>query len=274
MSDGYVRTWNCELAKGVVALVHGLGEFCDRYDAAAQTFVQHGYAVIGIDLPGHGRTPGRSGHIDRFGDFLDAVDDVVTQAHTAYPDLPVILFGHSMGGLIVIRYLQTRTVPASIQAVILSSPSIQLVRRVPSLLRIFLRGMSRIWPTFLQATGIAPEHVSRASEVQDFYKSNNLVLHKVSMRLLAEFFAAMDEVVGATAVSIRCPILVTQAGQDRVVAAAATQSFYEQIRAPGKRFILYPDCYHELLNEPERDQIITDMTTWLEEQTLTGSALM
>lgn len=268
MGDLYLRRWECERAKAVIAVVHGLGEFTDRYDSTAQILAQHGYAVVGVDLPGHGRTPGRRGHVKRFEDFLDAVDCVVTEAHTAYPQLPVILFGHSMGGLIVARYLQTRPLPESIHAVILSSPSIQLVRQIPSALRTFLRTISRLAPTSLQSTGISPEDVSRSPEVRSFYGSNRLVLHKVSMRMLAEFLKAMDEVVLPGKLSIGCPIFVAQAGQDKLVSADATRAFFAQIESPSKRFELYPDCYHELLNEPEHDQIIADVTTWLQEQKL------
>lgn len=262
LSEAFHQHWAHENPRAVIALVHGLGEFCLRYDWAAKKFVDHGYAVVSRDLPGHGPNAHPRGHIDKFDEFLDALDDILDRAQTRYPGKPVILFGHSMGGLIIVRYTQTRPLPEYVKAVVLSSPSLQTSIPVSLTTVKFTRMLARVWPTFQQSSRIAPEAVSRSEEVRDFYRSNKDILHKMSIKFLLEFLDAMDaSTVASTQTQV--PVLTMQAGQDKLVSIEATTRFHETLNAPDKTFKLYPPCHHELLNEPEREEILSDIVTWL-----------
>lgn len=265
MSSSFFRDWLCESPQAVLILMHGLGEYSERYDWAAEEFRRSGYAVFSGDLPGHGESTGRRGHIQRFDDFLDVVDEQCQRAEQKYPGVPIVLFGHSMGGLIVIRYLQTRYRPGSVpklHAVLLSSPSLQTTVQVsPALMRV-VRTMSRVSPTLLQSTRIQPEDVCRSAEIREVYARDQRILHKVTVRFLDEFFRAMDAAVAAP-VSVEVPVLLCQAGSDRLVSAEVNKRFMERLNAPQKRYKVYPTCYHELLNEPERETVLTDMMDWL-----------
>jgi len=263
MSNWYIRRWDCANPKAVILLVHGLGEFVDRYDWAASQFTARGFAVIAADLPGHGKTPGRRGHIRRFQDLFTAIEAEVEVANDNYPHQPLVFLGHSMGGLAVVRYFQTQTVPENTVAVILSSPCLQFAFPVKPSQERMMRTFSRIWPTLLQPTNIRPEDVTRNPEIQAVYRTHPLILHKVSVRLLNEFYDAMAlSRVDETPCAV--PVFLAQAGQDKLASPAANQHFFETLAAPDKHFQLYPQCHHELLNEPERADVLNDMVRWLE----------
>jgi lysophospholipase len=262
LSESLHQHWPRENPRAVVALVHGLGEFCMRYDWVATQFVENGYAVISRDLPGHGPHAQPRGHINNFHEFLDAVDGLLTNAQTKYPGKPIILFGHSMGGLIIVRYTQTRRLPDAVKAVVLSSPSLQTSIPVSPTTIKFARVLARVWPTFQQSSRIAPEAVSRSAEIRDFYRSNKDILHKLSIKFLLEFLDAMDASV-ADSTRANVPVLTMQAGQDKLVSIDATTKFHETLSSPDKTFKLYPPCHHELLNEPEREEILSDILAWL-----------
>ncbi|MCL6452385.1 MAG: lysophospholipase [Alicyclobacillus sp.] len=266
MKPLYRRNWACECPRGLFVMVHGLGEFCDRYAWVADRLVDEGYAVLAFDLPGHGRTPGRRGHVDRFDAFLDALADVLSGAAETYPGVPIVLFGHSMGGLVIARFLQTRRLPADVRAIVLSSPCFDIARPVTPTQRRLVQIFSTVWPTWLQSTGIAPESVSRTPEIQRGYRLDEFVLRRVSMRFLDEFFRAMDAVRSTDLPPVPCPILIAQAGADRVVSVAATRQFADRLQAPAKQLVVYPDSYHEILNDPNRDEVLADILAWLREQ--------
>jgi len=263
MDKFYFHHWQRASPQAVIVLVHGLGEYCERYEWAASQFVEQGYAVLGVDLPGHGKSALRQGHVRSFSEFLDAVDEQISRAESLYPGVPLILFGHSMGGLVIVRYLQIRKRPASVRAVLLSSPSLQTANPISGT-QLRLAGLlSRVWPTFLQSAGIRAENVTRSPEIRVFYASSDRVLHRFSVRLLTEFFQAMDAAI-AFPTRIDVPILVAQAGEDKLVSVATNRAFVDNLVAADKQYKVYPDCYHELLNEPERETIFAEMTAWLD----------
>jgi lysophospholipase len=267
MSSTVFRDWLCDHPRAVLILMHGLGEYSERYDWVAEEFRRAGYAVLSGDLPGHGESKGRRGHIQRFDDFLDVVDEHCHRAAQKYPGVPVVLFGHSMGGLIAIRYLQTRYLPAAVpklQAVLLSSPSLQTTVPVSPTLMKVVRTLSRVSPTLLQSTRIQPEDVCRRAEIREVYARDQRILHKVTVRFLDEFFRAMDAAVAAP-VCVEVPVLLCQAGADSLVSTEVNARFMERLDAPQKRYTVYPECYHELLNEPERETVLQDMLDWLRE---------
>jgi lysophospholipase len=254
--------WAHDNPQAVIVIVHGLGEFCLRYDWAASQLVNSGYAVLSRDLPGHGPLAEPRGHIEHFDVFLDTLDSLFDEAARRYPAKPIVLFGHSMGGLISVRYAQMRSFPEAVKAMVLSSPSLQTSVPVsPATIR-FARILAAIWPTFKQTNRIAPEVVSRSPEVQAFYRSNEDILHKMSLKFLLAFLDAMDASI-AQPTTVGIPVLTMQAGADKLVSVPATTAFHEKLTAPAKDFKLYAVCYHELLNEPEREQVMADIVTWL-----------
>ncbi len=257
--DLYIRKWPADSPKALVAFVHGAAEHSGRYERTAQRFNQEHLYVLACDLPGHGRSPGRRGHIHSFEDYLQAVDTLVEEMKHVDETLPRFILGHSMGGLIAIRYAQTRR--PDVNGVMVSSPLLSLSLPVSPLAAKLARVMSRIWPTFSQSNRIAPQNVSRSADVVASYASDALLVRKVSARWFTEISQAMDD--AAKAPRLNVPNLILQAGSDLLVNPQATRAFAQVNEGGANRFVEYPNLYHELLNEPEQEQVVQEVLNWL-----------
>jgi len=261
---GYLHEWHWPVPqpRGVLALIHGYGEHCGRYTSFADACNNMGLAVVGFDLPGLGQSSGRRGHVESFRDYIDAVNQLVEYIQSIYPNVPIILFGHSMGGLVAVRYLQTQIVSPQICCVVLSSPCLRLSLPVPTAKIRLARLVNRIWPTLTQHSGVRAEHVSRTPDIVQRYGADPLMVGIVTVRWFNEFQQAMERAQVPTELSV--PILVLQAGHDRLVSAEANRTFVEHLNAPDKAFRIYENCFHELLNEPEAPTVRQDIFAWLE----------
>jgi len=256
----------CQDPRGAVALVHGAGEHCGRYEHVADHLNRAGYAVLGLDLPGLGRSPGRRGHVESFEDYLGAVDATRARLEALHPGVPQFLYGHSMGGLIAVRWLQSRApaAQAGLGGAILSCPCLDLALPLPPALLRTAALIERVWPTFTQSNRIPASAVSRTPEVVAAYAHDPLVVRSVSVRWAMELQRAM---LAARAGPARAevPVLVLQAGADQLVSAAATRAYAERLEAPRKLYREFPGWYHELHNEPGRDEVLALLTGFLDE---------
>ncbi len=257
--------WPLDAPRGAVALVHGAGEYCGRYDHVARWLNDAGYALLGLDLPGFGRSSGTRGHIDRFDDYLPAVDSMLARLETVYPGSPRFLYGHSMGGLVVVRWFQQRPAAADsrLAGVVLTSPCLDLSLDIPPALLRAGAVLEQIWPTLSQSSRIPATAVSRHPDVVRAYRSDPLVLHRVTVRWAMELQRAMRAARLANA-ALPAPTLVLQAGEDKLVSPAATRAFASRLDAPEKEYREFPGCYHELHNEPERQEVLVTITSFLD----------
>ncbi|WP_051343532.1 alpha/beta hydrolase [Alicyclobacillus herbarius] len=257
--------WPTHGARAVVLLVHGAGEHCGRYQWLASQWQRRRYAVLGTDLPGLGRSGGHRGHIDSFEEYLHVVDRLVRQADELYPNIPHILFGHSMGGLIVIRYLQTRPHHHHhLRAAVLSSPCLELTMTIPRFKARMATFLDKVWPRLIQPNGIEAGHISRSAEVVAAYRQDPLLVPYVSVRWFMELRRAMAAAKTASS-RFRIPVLILQAGADKLVSPEASERFAKRLEAPHKRFVLFEGYYHELFNEPEKEVVFSEMAKWLDE---------
>ncbi|MBL0388777.1 lysophospholipase [Tumebacillus sp. ITR2] len=248
-----------------VVLVHGAGEHSGRYGHVLEKLNAHGISVITGDLPGHGRSGGISGHVETFDEYLDAVSEWMRLAEQqSGPQGHVMIVGHSMGGLVTSRYLQERGEQHStLIGAVLSSPCLKLVIEVPAWKKSLANLLNSLAPRLRMASGIKPSDVSRHPTVVSQYGSDPLMGTKVSVRWFHELNAAMEQAV-TKADSISIPLLVMQAGQDRLVDANIAPVFYNKLPAHDlNKFVPYHNLYHELFNEPERDEVLETTVEWL-----------
>jgi alpha-beta hydrolase superfamily lysophospholipase len=243
--------------KAYFVIVHGLGEHSGRYKHMAQALTSAGIAVHAIDLRGHGQSEGTRGHTPGMGAFVDDLDRLINEIS---PDLPVFLYGHSLGGLIAIHYALIHQ--DRLRGLLASAPAIQRHFEVPLYKLILGRIMSGIWPSFLQETGLDPDDLTRLEQVNQAYRDDPLVHSKASARL---FTAATDGGPEALerASELRLPTAVIQGGQDRLIVADASLKFYEQLGAQDKTWIFIPDAFHETHNEADGDQVIKQISEWV-----------
>jgi len=245
-------------------LVHGAGEHCGRYAHVVEWLTERGINVVTGDLTGHGRSGGLQGHVDQFDDYLDCVDGWLREATEMAQGEPLVLIGHSMGGLTVVRYLQERAGrhPQLIGAV-LSSPCLKLALEVPGWKQWIAKVIGKLMPRLRMASNLDPAQITRSLDVIEANRLDPLVTRKVSARWFLELNEAMEQAV-AEADRISLPILLMQAGSDLIVNSRTSEEFYAKLpKRAENQLVVYPDCYHELFNEPEREAALKEMTRWL-----------
>lgn len=258
----YWQAWHPEGEPRAVLLVaHGYGEHGGRYANLVDRLVPRGYAVYALDHRGHGRSEGPRGHVGRFAEFVADLHAMRVRVEAESRGKPLVVLGHSMGGLIAVRYLLTH--PSGISGAVLSSPALGLADEPPRLLQLLGRILSIVAPWTSFEGNVKPELLSRDPAVGRAYAADPLVHRRASARFFTELKWAIANVADRGA-EIRLPILVLQAGDDRLVDPRATEAFAAAIPAEHKTVRFYPGLYHEIFNETEKDRVLEDLERWLD----------
>jgi acylglycerol lipase len=255
----YWQSWRPESEpQALIVIVHGAGEHSGRYGSVAETLVQDGYAVYALDHRGHGRSDGPRALIDRLDRAVADLDRLVSEALAEHPALPVFVLGHSMGGTIAVRYALRHQ--ARLAGMILSGPMLAVEAGAP--LRFAGRALSVVAPT-LPLIGVDPALVSRDPQVVAAYESDPLVHHgKLPVRTLAELVSAIDRFPDSVA-AITVPTLILYGTADGLCPPAGSGMLGRRIGSQDKTVKAYDGLYHEILNEPERDEVLADIRGWL-----------
>jgi acylglycerol lipase len=255
----YWQSWTPESGtQALIVIVHGAGEHSGRYAYVAEVLVHAGYAVYALDHRGHGRSDGPRALIDRLDNAVADLDRLVSDALAQHPALPVFLLGHSMGATVAVRYALSHQ--GRLTGMILSGALAAIETGAP--LRLAGRVLSVIAPT-LPLIAVDPALVSRDPQVVSAYESDPLVHHgKLPARTLSELASAIDEFPDAVP-AITVPTLILYGTADRLCPASGSKMLAERIGANDKSVKAYEGLYHEILNEPERDEVLADISAWL-----------
>ncbi len=258
----YRQSWKPEgAARAAILLVHGLGEHSGRYAGFAKHCTDRGFAVHTSDHYGHGRSEGQPGYVERFSVYLDGVRALLEHVKTEHPGTPLFLLGHSMGGLIAAAMLPDDQ--AEFQAAVLSGPAFRSDAEPPAIVMALNRLLSALVPT-APVIALDPNGVSRDPEVVRAYVSDPLVHHgKLAARLIAEMKKAMIRTM-ARAGEVTLPLLVLHGEDDVLTSPAGSAEYVDAAGSADKTLKRYPKLYHEVFNEPEKEAVLNDMTTWLE----------
>ena len=267
-SDGHElfwRSWEPEAPKAVLVFVHGLGEHSGRYGRTASHFSERGFACCAVDLRGHGASEGRRVHVNRFDEYLVDVDAVLALGRSRHPGLPAFLVGHSMGGLITLRYLLAR--PDAVRGAVVSSPLLGFnpTADASTITKLVGRLLSVLAPRTLFPNGLDVTALSRDTAVVGAYAADPLVSNKVSARWYISTSRAMAE-ARARAPALQVPVLLMQSGADRLVDGEATRRWARAAPEGLVRFVWWDGLFHEMFNEPERETVFARVDAWLDEQ--------
>lgn len=249
-----------QVRRGVVLLVHGLGEHVGRYDHLAGQLNDWGFAVRGYDQHGHGESGGPRGGLPSDTRLLDDLADIVDSTRARMGShTPLILLGHSMGGLVAARFVALGLRP--VQALVLSSPALE-----PSLnavQKLLLAVLPRIAPNLRIGNGLDASLISHDPAVVAAYRADKLVHDRVSARL-ARFIADGGPATLAQAASWSVPTLLLYAGADRLVNPAGSRAF----AAAAPRTVVSTHCfetlYHEIFNELDAAPVFAELKKWLD----------
>lgn len=242
---------------GSVVIMHGLGEHSGRYRHVAHFFNQCGLSVRCYDHRGHGRSQGRRGDVIN-GEPMVQDAQIVFDDFATRSSLPPFLFGHSMGGLFAARFALAQLSP--VRGLILSSPALAV--RLTPLDRSMLKALSVLAPFLGVPNGVQSRFLSHDSKVISAYNADPLVHAKISSRLLKAMLRSMAY-CQISAGTLKVPTLILVAGDDRLVDAEGSRQFFAKAPTGMAAMHLYSGLYHELLNEPEAEQVMADIRRWL-----------
>lgn len=249
-------------AQAVMCLVHGMGEHSTRYAHVGDYLAKNGIAVVTFDHRGHGKSEGKRGHSPNYDALMKDIDLLIQQATKQVPNVPVFLFGHSMGGNVVLNYALRRT-PA-VKGVIASAPWLRLAFE-PSKLDVFLANMMiKIYPSFTQSTKLDATAISRdANEVRK-YKEDPLVHDLISP---AMFIGTKDagEWVLANAEKWKLPLLIYHGTSDRLTGYEGSKEFAQKAKGDITWKSLQ-GFFHESHNEPEKEVIMEMILAWIKDR--------
>ncbi|MEK6324655.1 MAG: lysophospholipase [Acidobacteriota bacterium] len=265
-SDGlrlYLRRREVANARGEILISHGFGEHSGRYGALTDHLVTHNYSVTAYDHRGHGLSDGLPGHVESFTEYDDDLAKVVTTVRSRSDSRTLFLIGHSMGGLVALRYMERKV--GNLTGAVISAPLIEGAVPVPAHRLMIARVGARMSPRFRLDNEINPANLSRDPEVGRAYAADPLVNRKVSAKWFAEATRAMQE-VAERASQITTPVLVMHGTEDRLASVEATRRVFERIASSDKELVIYPGFYHELFNEPEKQEVFERVTEWLDKR--------
>jgi len=250
--------------RGVVLLVHGLGEHAGRYDHVAHKLNSWGFAVRGYDQCGHGESGGGRGSLPTNTRLVEDLTDVVNSTRMRMPDgLPLIVLGHSMGALVAACFAALRRRP--IDGLVLSSPALD--PGLNGFQKLLLAILPRVAPNLAVGNGLNANYISHDPAVVAAYKADPRVHDRISARL-ARFIADGGPLVISRAAQWKVPTLLMYAGSDKLVNPRGSRTFIDAAPKDVVTSREFPGLYHEIFNEPaEMAQPVFDqLKQWLDER--------
>ncbi|TVS83920.1 alpha/beta hydrolase [Mycobacterium helveticum] len=246
--------------RAVVVLSHGLGEHARRYDHVARCFGDAGLVTYALDHRGHGRSGGKRVLVRDISEYTGDFDTLVRIATREHPGLACVVLGHSMGGAIVFAYGVER--PDNYDLMVLSGPAVAAQDQLSPLLVLAAKVLGVLVPG-LPVQELDVDAISRDPAVVAAYKDDPLVYHgKVPAgigRALVQVGATMPQ----RAPALTAPLLVVHGSEDRLIPVAGSRRLVECAGSADVELKVYPGLYHEVFNEPERDQVLGDVVSWI-----------
>ncbi len=246
--------------RAAVLIVHGLGEHAGRYDPMARRLNAWGFAVRSYDQYGHGESGGVRGALPTETRLLDDLGDLVTNTRCrAGPGVPLVLLGHSLGGLVAASFVARKMLP--VDALVLSSPA--LGTRLSPVQKLLLAVIPRVAPNLAVGNGLDPDYLSHDPAVVEAYRADPRVHDRITGRL-ARFIADEGPNVVRQAPVWTVPTLLVYAGADRMVDPEGSRAF---ARAAPQELVTsrcFDDLYHEIFNEQQQEPVFDCLRQWLD----------
>ena len=254
------RTWPVPNPKGGVVIIHGLGDHSGRYGHVAQAFNETGVSVLAPDLPGHGLSEGRRGHFPSYEQVLNLIGQALTYLGEAVSGQPLFLYGHSLGGNLVVNYALRR--PQGLRGAIASGPWLRLAIQPPRWRVALARTVGRLLPAITQPNGLDPHDLSHDPQVVQAYIEDPLVHDRISAGLfLAAYQAGLWALENASRLQV--PLLLMHGTADRLTSPEASAAFCARV-GPLCTLRLWEGLYHEVHNEPQKAEVLATLRNWLE----------
>jgi acylglycerol lipase len=266
-SDGldiFARGWNPDTrtSRAAVCLVHGVGEHTLRYSNVAEALTKEGYALFGADLRGHGNSGGKRGHFKSIEIVLQDIDLLLEQARTRYPGMPLFLYGQSLGGILVLYYGLKRK--PGIKGIIATSPSLHNALEKQPVKVLAAKVLGTLMPSLSITSGLDVNSLSHDREMVKSYMSDPLVHNMVTLGFGRIILKASRWTL-EHAKEFSLPLLLMHGKEDPLSYPSSSIEFAAQL-ADNCKLVVWENAYHELHNEPFKDEVFRTMTAWIEKQ--------
>lgn len=262
--DGFeikAHSWpKIESPKAIVLIVHGYAEYAKRYDHVAQFFQENNYQIAGIDLRGHGESSGERAYVPDFTKHIEDVKAFKDAMTEKYPNLPIIMLGHSMGGLIA-SYFSIKY-PKDLDYLLLSGPYLGVSREVPKLLIKLGAVIAAIAPK-LKVVDVDASMISKDPKVVEDYLNDPMIYTGKTPAATGNEMVKAMKYVQANASKIKTPIYILHGKADRLAEPSGTEQFFANLGSADKEMQFLDGLLHEILNEPEQAMVMEKMLSWL-----------
>jgi alpha-beta hydrolase superfamily lysophospholipase len=255
----FAQAWAVSQPKAVVGIIHGMGEHSGRYVHVAQALNAANISVVAYDHRGHGLSEGQKGHTPNYGFLLDGVDQLMAEMNRVAPNAPKFLFGHSMGGNVVLNYALQRH--PKVNGIIASGPYLRLAFAPPAIQVALAKLVNGILPALGQPTNLDASGISRDKAVVDKYLKDPLVHGRVTPRFFVEMEReakwALDN-----ASKMKLPLLIYHGSADKLTSHDASKEFASNAHGD-VTWKSWEGFYHECHNEPEQQQVFALIIDWI-----------
>ena len=260
--DIFAQGWDPAVVqpKAVVCLVHGLGEHSSRYADVAEAFGRKGFVLFAADLRGHGRSGGARGYVSSIEDFMQDLDTLLEQARARYPDLPLILYGHSLGGILVLYY--SLKYKPNVKGVIATSSGFHTALEQQPVKMAAVRVLGSLMPRVTLPSGLETAALSRDEIVVTAYRNDPLVHNEIALGFGRIMLGVMQWTL-VHASEFPLPLLLLHGKSDRIAFASGSVEFANSVKNKCT-LMLWGDACHELHNEPERNEVFKTMMIWMD----------
>lgn len=260
--DIFAQAWEPTIPqpRAVICLVHGLGEHTSRYPHVAEAFGRDGFVFFGADLRGHGRSGGARGHISSIEDLMKDIDVSLEQARLRYPGLPIILYGHSLGGIQVLYYGLTRK--PNVKGVIATASGLHTALEQQKAKIMMAKVLGSLLPNASLASGLDPKSLSRDQKVVQAYIDDPLVHDKITFGF-GKIMTGITHWVLDHASEFSLPLLLMHGKADVLAFPSSSMEVAAALKEKCT-LVLWDDAYHELHNEPEKGEVFKTMSLWMD----------
>lgn len=249
--------------KGTVVILHGLGEHSARYLDFARFLNRHGWTVYFYDQRGHGKSGGPRMYADDIGQLAEDLGAFLSWVAKKNPGSPLFLFAHSFGAQVAANYLAGGA--QELDGAVFSAPNLKVAVPIFFLKRLAAKALTTVLPRLLVANDIPPEYISRDPQVVEHYKRDPLIQDKISVQLGTKLLDNVDR-ISELAPLIKLPVFFLHGSADKITSPEGSREFYDRLGSADKSYKSYRGFFHELINEPGKEEVYNDVEHWLEKR--------
>ncbi len=257
----FCKAWQpTDPPKAVLLIVHGLGEHMGRYEEMVKVFTDSQLAVFAFDHRGHGQSEGKKGHAESMEQLVGDVEYALMQCRNLFLDIPVFLFGHSMGGQIVASYLD-KIKSKEINGAIISSAWFQIASPPPSWQIKLIKRLKSLFPTLTQSNGLDTKNISSVSSEVEAYQKDPLVHDKISLALFNALFQNGLRLIHE-AQEVKIPVLVCHGNRDQITTTLGSEQYANNLGAKAE-FKIWHNAFHEPHHDLEKEAVMRFYADWV-----------